>query len=408
MAAYRSATRERRTSKNCGDYPNKLSCSDAACGGRKCSVVVLHAGGVEAEPLAGDLEAAADHPGDRARAGHALAEGRIVILAAAHVADELEDVAIAVGKIRHQPFAEQVAHFQRQAQQHIAGMAHAGLRHRLEDALDLGIVDRRNDRRHHGRGRHAGLDQLPQRFEPARRRRGARLHGARELGIERRHRDRHLDQIALGHARQDVEIAQHQRRFGDDADRMAGALQHFEDAAHDLVAPLDRLIRIGIGADGDDLRHVARRRQFALQQFRRVRLHEQLRFEIEPRRQPEIGVGRPRETIDAAVLAAAIGIDRAIEGNVRRIVAGDDLAGGVDRHAGLERRQFLELLPAVVEGDARQRLVTPGRVRMRAAAAAALAVDGGSRLARRRGGQRRRRAFQCGRSAHGLRLLVQS
>ena len=145
--------------------------------------------------------------------------------------------------------------------------------------------------------------------------------------------------------------------------------------AHDLIAPLDRLIRIGIGADGDDFRHVARRRQFALQQFRRVRLHEQLRFEIEPRRQPEIGVGRPRETIDAAVLAAAIRIDRTVEGNVRRIVAGDDLARRIDRHRGLERRQFLQALPAVVEGDARQRLVTAGRIRHGAAAAAALAVD---------------------------------
>ena len=31
--------------------------------------------------------------------------------------------------------------------------------------------------------------------------------------------------------RENVEIAQDQRRLGDDADRMAGALQHFEDAA---------------------------------------------------------------------------------------------------------------------------------------------------------------------------------
>ena len=34
---------------------------------------------------------------------------------------------------------------------------------------------------------------------------------------------------------EDVEIAQHQSRFGDDADRMTGPLQHFQDAAHDLM-----------------------------------------------------------------------------------------------------------------------------------------------------------------------------
>ena len=145
--------------------------------------------------------------------------------------------------------------------------------------------------------------------------------------------------------------------------------------AHDPVAPLDRLIGIGVGADRDDARLVAGRRQFALQQLRRVRLHEQLGFEIEPGRQAEIGVGRPREAIDAAVLAAAIGIDRAVEGDVRRIVAGDDLARRVDRHRGLERRQFVEALPAVVEGDARERLVAAGGIRQRAAAAPALAVD---------------------------------
>ena len=51
---------------------------------------------------------------------------------------------------------------------------------------------------------------------------------------------------------------------------------------------------------------------------------------------------------------------------------------------GLERRQVLEPLPAVVEGDARERLIAAGRVRMGAAAAPALALDGATCLARRR------------------------
>src|SRR3984957_15162084 len=101
---------------------------------------------------------------------------------------------------------------------------------------------------------------------------------------------------------------------------------------------------------------------------------------------------RPRETVDTAVLAAAIRIDRAVEGNVRRIVAGDDLARRIRRHRGLERRQFLKALPAVVEGNPRQRLIAARRIRQAAAAAAALAVD--QRLARRRGGQRGPRGGQ--------------
>jgi hypothetical protein len=40
---------------------------------------------------------------------------------------------------------------------------------------------------------------------------------------------------------------------------MIGAIQHFEDAPHHLVATLDRLIRIGVGADRHHPRLVAGR-----------------------------------------------------------------------------------------------------------------------------------------------------
>src|ERR1700692_2113642 len=96
------------------------------------------------------------------------------------------------------------------------------------------------------------------------------------------------------------------------------------------------------------------------------------------------------------MLAAAIWIDRAVEGNVRRIVAGDDLARRVRRYRGLERWQILKALPAVVEGNPRQRLIAARRVRQCAAAAAALTVDQTSRLARRRGGERHRRGGSGG------------
>ena len=248
------------------------------------------------------------------------------------------------------------------------------------------------------------------RLQPLRRRRGARLHGARELRIERRHRQRDLDQIALRHPRQNVDVARHQRRFGDDADRMAGALQHFENAAHDLVLALDRLIGIGVGADRDHARLVVRRRQFLFQQRRRIRLGEQLRFEIQSRRQPEIGVGRPREAVDAAMLAAAIGIDRTVEADVGRVVAGDHLARGVERDRGLERRQVFQALPAVVEGDPRLGLEAAAVVGLRAAAAPPLALDrdrqfGKRSRTRRLGGRRDRRVLEGmrGCSAHGER-----
>ena len=86
-------------------------------------------------------------------------------------------------------------------------------------------------------------------------------------------------------------------------------------------------------------------------------------------------MGRPGEAVDAAVLAAPIRIDRAIEADVGRVVAGNDLARGIERDGGLERRQFIERLPAIVERDARFGLEAAAVVGLRAAAAPALPFD---------------------------------
>src|SRR3546814_3537386 len=64
------------------------------------------------------------------------------------------------------------------------------------------------------------------------------------------------------------------------------------------------------------------------------------------------------------VLAAAVGVDGAVEGNVRRGIAGEDAAGRVPDHLGRRRRRqagrFAEAVaagagavgtPAVVDGD---------------------------------------------------------
>src|SRR6185437_4745233 len=78
---------------------------------------------------------------------------------------------------------------------------------------------------------------------------------------------------------------------------------------------------------------------------------------------------RPRIAIDAAMLAAAIGIDRAVEGDVGRVVPGDDGAGGVARIGGVEpARLGIGAAPAVVEGGALLRLEAPAGIADRAAA----------------------------------------
>src|SRR3546814_9211628 len=72
------------------------------------------------------------------------------------------------------------------------------------------------------------------------------------------------------------------------------------------------------------------------------------------------------------MLAAAIGVDRAVEPDVRRLVAGDDAAGGIDDDRGAQRRQLFVLrpCPAVVDRFGIGRLEPTGPVGDRAAALA--------------------------------------
>src|SRR5580692_3844862 len=62
-------------------------------------------------------------------------------------------------------------------------------------------------------------------------------------------------------------------------------------------------------------------------------------------------MGRPRETVDAAVLAAAIGIDRTIERHVGRGVAREDGARGVLGERGAQGRQLVLDVPAIGGAD---------------------------------------------------------
>src|SRR5260221_14752706 len=88
-------------------------------------------------------------------------------------------------------------------------------------------------------------------------------------------------------------------------------------------------------------------------------------------------MGWARETVGAAVLAAAIGVDRAVKADVGRFVAGDDLPRPLLGDIGPEGGKLLKALPAVVEGDLGVRLEAAARIGDGAATAAALAADRG-------------------------------
>ena len=111
-------------------------------------------------------------------------------------------------------------------------------------------------------------------------------------------------------------------------------------------------------------------------------------------------MGRPRKAVDAAMLAAPVRIDRTVKADIGRVVAGDDFARGIQRDRGLERRQFVETLPAIVECDAGFGLEAAAVIGLRAATTPPIALDGDrqfgkrGRRTRRFGGRRDRRVLE--------------
>ncbi len=139
-------------------------------------------------------------------------------------------------------------------------------------------------------------------------------------------------------------------------------MKRLDQRARDAILPLDRLIGIGVGPERDGRGGVFGGGEFALEQRRGALLGEQPAFEIEPGRKAHIGVSGPCEAVEAAVLAASVGIDRAVEGDVGRIVARDDALRLLERHLGGEGLGRLLAGPAVVEILAAQNLEAAGNV----------------------------------------------
>ena len=91
----------------------------------------------------------------------------------------------------------------------------------------------------------------------------------------------------------------------------------------------DRLIAVGDAAHGEHLRlplaaTTAPRNNSGASSFTMIFVSKS-----RPAEKPEIFVGRPGVAVDAAVLAAAIGIDARVEADVGAVVVGDDALGSI-------------------------------------------------------------------------------
>ncbi len=180
-------------------------------------------------------------------------------------------------------------------------------------------------------------------------------------------------------------VAQHAGRFRHDRNRVVESLQHLQHRARQLQRALHRLIRVGVRAERQGPRDVARLAQLAFQQLADLGLEDELGFEVEAGRVAEIGVRRAGVAIDAAMLAAPVRVHRAVEADVGALVPADDRPRGIAGERGRQRRQIANFgcqrVPSVVERAGGLAVEPRRRVDRRPAAAPGRrGHDGGRRL----------------------------
>jgi hypothetical protein len=158
---------------------------------------------------------------------HARAELRLVVLAAAHLADARHDPCRAFGHVLLQPVLEQRVHLPGQAQHDAEGRRGAG----------LAAASRMRSSSGSFRNGITGDTLTPTGMpaaasarwsQPPLGRCGTRLHHARQLRVERG--DRHVDrgQPPCRHRRDEVDVAFDAGRLGDQRKRMVVLGQHLD------------------------------------------------------------------------------------------------------------------------------------------------------------------------------------
>ena len=172
--------------------------------------------------------------------------------------------------------------------------------------------------------------------------RGVQL--ARQAVVQGGDRHIYLHQATARHLAQDVQVARDQRVLGDDSYRQLALPQHLQHRTRDAQLALGGLVRIGIGAQHYQAGLVTRLGQLGAQQFCRVGFGKNLRLKVQARAQAQVGMRGPRIAIDAAMLAALVGVDALLKANVGRLVAADDGAGVSQGDCGLGAGQVVRVL----------------------------------------------------------------
>ena len=113
--------------------------------------------------------------------------------------------------------------------------------------------------------------------------------------------------------RQQVDVAQDERAFGEDGEWIPARDEGAQDAAHQAVPTFDPLVGVRPRPHRDVFPLPPPRCELASKDLRCIDLHHDLRLEVAAGIHIQIGVGRSREAVHARVGAASVGVDRPVE-----------------------------------------------------------------------------------------------
>lgn len=179
---------------------------------------------------------------------------------------------------------------------------------------------------HEHSGSHPRLRQLGDGLNPSHWGRRTGLGQAPHLGVEGAYREADRDIGAAGRLHEQVEVTRHESGFGQDGERVGKLGEHLEHSSSEPVLAFGRLIRVGVGAHRNRFARPPPGSGLGSGEFDGVDLHHDLGVEVLSYVESEVFVGGPGKAVAAGMAAAAVRIDRSIEG---KPVAGHAVEDGL-------------------------------------------------------------------------------
>src|SRR5690606_1135241 len=188
----------------------------------------------------------------------------------------------------------------------------------------------------------------------------ARLGGPPHVLVERADGQVDPHGRAPGRLGEQVEVAQHEGRLGEDRERVGPLDEHLDDAAGEAVPALGPLLRGGVGAHGDEVAPPPPGVELGAQAGDRVDLDDDAALEVAVGVEVEIGVGGAGEAVGAGVRAAPVGVDGVAEPERGALDLVDDPLGPHVQE--LEAPELAAAGLALEDRLVEERLLRPGLV----------------------------------------------